>query len=102
MASGSVRIHDRNIQSKVFDALEISQEEANLKFGFLLEAFKYGAPPHIGIAFGLERLTMILCGTENIRDVVTFPKTASATCLMTEAPNLVDEKQLDELGIKIK
>jgi len=102
LASGSVRIHDRNIQAKVFDALQISEEEANLKFGFLLEAFKYGAPPHIGIGFGLERLVMILCGTDNIRDVVTFPKTASATCLMTEAPNIVDEKQLNELGIKIK
>ena len=102
LASGSVRIHDRNIQAKVFEALQISEEEANLKFGFLLEAFKYGAPPHVGIGFGLERLVMILCGTDNIRDVVTFPKTASATCLMTEAPNIVDEKQLDELGIKIK
>ena len=102
LASGSVRIHDKNIQSKVFEALQISEEEANLKFGFLLEAFKYGAPPHIGIGFGLERLVMILCGTDNIRDVVTFPKTASATCLMTEAPNVVDEKQLDELGIKLK
>ena len=102
LASGSVRIHNRDIQAKVFDALQISEEEANLKFGFLLEAFKYGAPPHIGIGFGLERLVMILCGTDNIRDVVTFPKTASATCLMTEAPNIVDEKQLNELGIKIK
>jgi len=102
LASGSVRIHDKNIQSKVFEALQISEEEAKLKFGFLLEAFKYGAPPHIGIGFGLERLVMILCGTDNIRDVVTFPKTASATCLMTEAPNIVDEKQLEELGIKIK
>lgn len=102
LASGSVRIHDKNIQAKVFEALKISEEEADLKFGFLLEAFKYGAPPHIGIGFGLERLTMILCGTDNIRDVVTFPKTASATCLMTEAPSIVDEKQLDELGIKIK
>jgi len=102
LASGSVRIHDREIQSKVFDALKISAEEANLKFGFLLEAFKYGAPPHIGIGFGLERIVMILCGTDNIRDVVTFPKTASATCLMTEAPSVVDESQLDELGIKIK
>ena len=101
LASGSVRIHDRKIQSKVFDALKISDEEAKAKFGFLLEAFKYGAPPHIGIAFGLERLTMILADTDNIRDVVAFPKTASASCLMSEAPSEVDKKQLDELGIKI-
>ena len=102
LASGSVRIHDKNIQAKVFEALQISDEEAKAKFGFLLEAFKYGAPPHIGIGFGLERLVMILSGTENIRDVVTFPKTASASCLMTEAPNIVDEKQLSELGIKLE
>ena len=102
LASGSVRIHDKNIQAKVFEALQISDEEAKTKFGFLLEAFKYGAPPHIGIGFGLERLVMILSGTENIRDVVTFPKTASASCLMTEAPNIVDEKQLTELGIKLE
>ncbi len=102
LASGSVRIHDKNIQSKVFEALNISEEEAKAKFGFLLEAFKYGAPPHIGIGFGLDRLTMILSDTDNIRDVVTFPKTAQATCLMTEAPSVVDTKQLDELGIKLK
>lgn len=101
LASGSVRIHDRKIQTKVFEALKISDEEAKTKFGFLLEAFKYGAPPHIGIAFGLERLTMILADTDNIRDVVAFPKTASASCLMSEAPSEVDKKQLDELGIKI-
>lgn len=101
LASGSVRIHDRKIQSKVFEALKISDAEAKAKFGFLLEAFKYGAPPHIGIAFGLERLTMILADTDNIRDVVAFPKTASASCLMSEAPSEVDKKQLDELGIKI-
>jgi len=101
LASGSVRIHDRNIQAKVFEALKISDEEAKSKFGFLLEAFKYGAPPHIGIGFGLERLTMILSDTDNIRDVVTFPKTASASCLMTEAPSIVDENQLKELGIKL-
>lgn len=102
LASGSVRIHDKNIQDKVFSSLQISKEEAQEKFGFLLEAFKYGAPPHIGIGFGLERLTMILAGTDNIRDVVTFPKTAQATCLMTNAPSMVNQKQLDELGIKIK
>ena len=101
LASGSVRIHDRKVQAKVFEALKISEEEAKSKFGFLLEAFKYGAPPHIGIAFGLERLTMILSDTDNIRDVVAFPKTASASCLMSEAPSKVDKKQLDELGIKI-
>ena len=101
LASGSVRIHEKDVQSKVFEALKISDEEAKIKFGFLLEAFKYGAPPHIGIGFGLERLTMILSDTDNIRDVVTFPKTASASCLMTEAPSIVDEIQLKELGIKL-
>ena len=77
-------------------------EEAKEKFGFFLEAFKYGTPPHGGVGIGLERLTMILADTENIRDVVAFPKTASAYDLMSEAPNVVDEKQLNELGIKIK
>ncbi len=100
LASGSIRIHDRNIQSKVFEKLGISEEEAQRKFGYLLEAFKYGAPPHGGIAPGLDRITMILCGTDNIKDVVAFPKTQSASCLMTNAPSKASEKQLKELGIK--
>lgn len=100
LASGSIRIHDKNIQSKVFEKLGISEEEAQRKFGYLLEAFKYGAPPHGGIAPGLDRITMILCGTDNIKDVVAFPKTQSASCLMTNAPSKANDKQLKELGIK--
>lgn len=102
LLSGSIRIHDQELQEKVFEAIGMTMEEANEKFGFFLEAFKYGTPPHGGVGIGLERLTMILADTENIRDVVAFPKTASAYDLMSEAPNVVDEKQLDELGIKIK
>ncbi len=102
LLSGSVRIHDSETQSKVFKAIDMTEEEAKAKFGFFLEAFKYGAPPHCGVGIGLERLVMILCDTENIRDVVAFPKTASAQDLMNEAPGLVSEKQLNELGIKLK
>ncbi len=102
LLSGSIRIHDSETQKKVFDAIGLTDEEAKQKFGFFLEAFKYGAPPHGGVGIGLERIIMILAGTENIRDVIAFPKTASAACLMTEAPNVVDEKQLNELGIKLK
>ena len=102
LLSGSIRIHDGIMQKKVFEAIGLTDEEAKMKFGFFLDAFKYGAPPHGGVGIGLERLIMILADTENIRDVVAFPKTASASCLMTEAPNIVDEKQLNELGIKIK
>lgn len=102
LLSGSIRIHDAETQKKVFDAIGLTEEEAKLKFGFFLDAFKYGAPPHGGVGIGLERLIMILCDTENIRDVVAFPKTASASCLMSDAPNIVDQKQLDELGIKLK
>ena len=102
LLSGSVRIHDEETQAKVFEAIGLTLEEAKEKFGFFLEAFKYGAPNHCGVGIGLERLIMILAGTDNIRDVVAFPKTASATCLMSEAPNIVDGKQLQELGIKVK
>ena len=101
LLSGSVRIPDEETQAKVFEAIGLTMEEAREKFGFFLEAFKYGAPNHCGVGIGLERLIMILAGTENIRDVVAFPKTASATDLMSESPNIVDEKQLKELGIKI-
>ncbi len=102
LLSGSVRIHDSETQAKVFKAIDMTEEEARAKFGFFLDAFKYGAPPHCGVGIGLERLTMILAGTENIRDVVAFPKTASAQDLMNEAPGVVTDKQLDELGIKLK
>lgn len=101
LLSGSIRIHDETTQKKVFDAIGLTEEEAKLKFGFFLDAFKYGAPSHGGVGIGLERLIMILADTDNIRDVVAFPKTASASCLMSDAPNIVDESQLKELGIKI-
>lgn len=102
LLSGSIRIHDSITQKKVFEAIGLSDEEAQEKFGFFLEAFKYGAPPHGGVGIGLERLIMLLCGTDNIRDVVAFPKTASAACLMSDAPNVVSTKQLNDLGIAIK
>ena len=101
LGGGSIRIHDSLVQDKVLKSLGLSKEEAEEKFGFLLKALSLGAPPHGGLAIGLERFTMILSGTENIRDVIAFPKTASASDLMTEAPSEVDKKQLDELGIKI-
>lgn len=102
LLSGSIRIHDQNLQEKVFEAIGLTQEQAEEKFGFFLEAFKYGTPPHGGVGIGLERLVMILAGTENIRDVVAFPKTASASDLMSEAPSGVDENQLKELGLMIQ
>jgi len=98
---GSIRIHDQNIQEKMFDALELTKEDIEEKFGFFVNALKYGTPPHGGFALGLDRIMMILAGTENIRDIIAFPKTASSSDLMSEAPNVVDEKQLKELGIKI-
>lgn len=101
LLSGSIRIHDQELQAKVFEAIGMSQEEAQNRFGFFLDAFKYGTPPHGGVGIGLERLIMILMGTDNIRDVVAFPKTASASDLMSEAPSGVDEKQLKELGIQV-
>ena len=102
VGGGSIRIHDQKIQSKVFNALNIKEDEAQEKFGFLLDALKYGAPPHGGLAFGLDRITALLVGAESIRDVIAFPKTQRAQCLLTSAPNQVYEKQLRELHIRVR
>ncbi len=102
LLSGSVRIHNSEMQAKVFDALGLTKEQIKNKFGFFIEAFDYGAPPHCGVGIGLERLIMILSGTDNIKDVVAFPKTATAYCLMSDAPNTVDQDQLDFLALEIK
>ena len=99
---GSIRIHDPRMQEKIFGLLGLTEEEIEAKFGFFVEAFRYGAPPHGGLAFGLDRLVMIVCGTDNIKDVIAFPKVQNASCLMTGAPSGVDGKQLDELAIICK
>ncbi len=102
VGGGSVRIHHQETQAKVFKALNISDEEAQEKFGFLLDALQYGAPPHAGLAFGLDRLVTLMAGVDSIRDVIAFPKTQKAQCLLTHAPNEVDEKQLRELHIRVR
>lgn len=102
LGGGSVRIHQSDIQSKMFEVLGFTPERAQEQFGFLLEAFKYGVPPHAGLAYGLDRVAMLMVGSDSIRDVIAFPKVKDASCLMTEAPAPVEDKQLEELGIKIK
>ena len=102
IGGGSVRIHQNDIQEKMFEVLGFTKEQAQEQFGFLLTAFKYGVPPHAGLAYGLDRLVMLMAKQESIRDVIAFPKVKDASCLMTEAPGLVDEKQLEELGLAIR
>ncbi|MBS4932403.1 MAG: Asp-tRNA(Asn)/Glu-tRNA(Gln) amidotransferase GatCAB subunit C, partial [Clostridiales bacterium] len=101
IGGGSVRIFQDDVQEKMFEALGFTKEEAYERFGFLLDAFKYGVPPHAGLAYGLDRLVMLMAKEDSIRDVIAFPKVKDASCLMTDAPNVVDTKQLDELALSI-
>ena len=101
LGGGSIRIHDRDLQSKMFSVLGLTKEETEDKFGFLLEAFKYGTPPHGGIAYGLDRLIMLLCGEKSIREVIAFPKNQAAVCMLSEAPSVASDEQLEELGIAV-
>jgi aspartyl-tRNA synthetase len=102
VAGGSLRIHDAEVQAKVFKVIGLTEEKAQEKFGFLLQALKYGAPPHGGIAFGFDRFVMVMAGTESIRDVIAFPKTLQATCLMTGAPSQVEMEQLRDLHVQVR
>ena len=102
LGGGSIRIHDGELQEKMFEVLGFTKEQAQEQFGFLLDAFKYGAPPHGGVALGLDRLVMLLTNRTNLRDTIAFPKTASATCLLTDAPGEVSDKQLEELSLRIR
>ena len=101
LGGGSVRIFQDEVQEKMFEVLGFTKEQAQDRFGFLLDAFKYGVPPHAGLAYGFDRLMMLMLEQESIRDVIAFPKVKDASCLMTNAPDIVDQKQLDELGIAI-
>ena len=101
LGGGSIRIHRRDIQQKMFELLGFTPEDSQERFGFLLDAFKYGVPPHGGLAFGLDRIIMLMSGASSIRDVIAFPKVKDASCPMTDAPNVVEQKQLQELGIDI-
>lgn len=102
IGGGSVRIHQDDIQEKMFEKLGFTKEQAYDRFGFLLNAFKYGVPPHAGLAYGFDRLIMLMAKEDSIRDVIAFPKIKDASCLMSDAPNVVDDIQLEELGIEIK
>ena len=101
LGGGSIRIHRRDVQQKIFSLLGFTPEDSQERFGFLLDAFKYGVPPHAGLAYGLDRVVMLMVGADSIRDVIAFPKVKDASCLMSEAPSPVDVKQLEELGIEV-
>jgi len=101
LGGGSIRIHQQELQARMFEILGFTQEEAERQFGFLMSAFRYGVPPHGGLAYGLDRIVMLLLGAESIREVIAFPKVQNSSCLMTEAPDIVAEHQLKELGLTI-